>query len=124
MNVIFKKITAYRTHWPHPMACAIFVPRPRNEPVPPALEGGVPTTGPPGKSNGLFLGVEFIPGGSVVKKKKSSLPMQETLVSYLNWEDPLEKEMVTHSTILAWRISCTEEPGSLSPWGLKELDMT
>ena len=60
MNVIFKKITAYRTHWPHPMACAIFVPRPRNEPVPPALEGGVPTTRPPGKSNGLFLGVEFI----------------------------------------------------------------
>ena len=50
--------------------------------------------------------------------------MQETLVSYLNWEDPLEKEMVTHSSILAWRISCTEEPGSLSPWGLKELDMT
>ena len=44
----------------YPMACAIFVPRPRNEPVPPALEGGVPTTGPPGKSNGLFLGVEFI----------------------------------------------------------------
>ena len=38
------------------------------------------------------------------------------------WEDPLEEGMTTHSSILAWRISWTEEPGS--PWGRKELDMT
>ena len=38
---------------------------------------------------------------------------QETLVRSLGWEDPLEKEMATHFSILAWRISWTEEPGGL-----------
>ena len=37
--------------------------------------------------------------------------MQETRVGSLGWEDPLEKEMATHSSILAWKISWTEEPG-------------
>ena len=37
---------------------------------------------------------------------------------------PLEKGVATHSSILAWRIPWTEEPGGLSPWGHKELDMT
>ena len=41
------------------------------------------------------------------------------------WEDPWEKEMATHSNILPWKISWTEEPGGLySPWGHKELNMT
>ena len=40
-------------------------------------------------------------------------------VRYLGWEDPLEEEMATHSSILSWRIPWTEEP-----WGCKELDMT
>ena len=39
--------------------------------------------------------------------------MQETQVESLGWEDPLEKGMATHSSILAWRIPCTEEPGGL-----------
>ena len=39
--------------------------------------------------------------------------MQETWVPSLGWEDPLEKEMTTHSSILAWRIPWTEEPGGL-----------
>ena len=39
-------------------------------------------------------------------------------------EDPLEKEMATHSNILAWEIPWTEEPGGYSPWCHKELDMT
>ena len=38
---------------------------------------------------------------------------QETWVRFLGWEDPLEKEMATHSSILAWKISWTEEPGGL-----------
>ena len=43
----------------------------------------------------------------------------------LGQEDPLEEDMATHSSILAWRIQWTEEPGELySPWGHKELDMT
>ena len=43
--------------------------------------------------------------------------MQETRVWYLGWEDPLEKEMATHSSILAWRIPWTEEPGELQSTG-------
>jgi len=50
--------------------------------------------------------------------------MQESWVQFLGWEDPLEKEMATLSSILAWRIPWTEEPGLYSPWGCKELDMT
>ena len=50
--------------------------------------------------------------------------MQETWVRSMGREDPLEKEMAIHSSILAWRIPWTEEPGSYSPWGHKELDMT
>ena len=42
---------------------------------------------------------------------------QETKVQTLGWEDPLEKEMATHSSILAWRIPWTGEPGELQPMG-------
>ena len=45
-------------------------------------------------------------------------------VPSLGWEDPLERVMATHSSILAWRIPWTEEPGGYSPQGLKELDTT
>ena len=41
----------------------------------------------------------------------------ETRVRSLGWEDPLEKEMATHSSILAWKIPCTEEPGRLQSMG-------
>ena len=43
--------------------------------------------------------------------------MQETWVQALGWEDPLEKEMATHSSILAWKIPWTEEPGGLQSMG-------
>ena len=43
--------------------------------------------------------------------------MQETQVQSLGWEDPLEKEMATHSSILAWRIPWIEEPGRLQSTG-------
>ena len=43
--------------------------------------------------------------------------MQETQVRSLGWEDPLEKEMATHSSILAWRIPWTENPGGLQSMG-------
>ena len=39
--------------------------------------------------------------------------MREMQVGFLDWEDPLEEEMATHSSILAWRIPWTEEPGGL-----------
>ena len=43
--------------------------------------------------------------------------MQETWVPSLGWEDPMEKEMATHSNILAWKIPWTEEPGGLQSMG-------
>ena len=62
-----------------------------------------------------FLG---FPGGSVVKNPPA---MQETQVWYLGWEDPLEKGMATPSSILAWRIPRTEEPGGLQSTGLQRV---
>ena len=50
--------------------------------------------------------------------------MQETQVLSLGREDPLEKEMATHSSTLAWRILWTEEPGGLQSMGSQELDTT
>ena len=47
--------------------------------------------------------------------------MQETQVRSLIREDPLEKEMATHTSILAWRILWIEEPASYSPWGRKRV---
>ena len=73
---------------------------------------------------------------SLVAQMVKCLPaMRETWVRSLGGEDPLEKEMETHSSTLAWKIPWTEEPGRLqsngrrslvcySPWGCKESDMT
>ena len=47
--------------------------------------------------------------------------MQETRVQSLGWEDPLEKDMVTHSSILAWKIPWTEEPGRLQSMELQRV---
>ena len=48
---------------------------------------------------------------------KNPPAMRETWVRSLGWEDPLEEEMATHSSILAWRIPWTEEPGGLQSTG-------
>ena len=50
--------------------------------------------------------------------------MLETRVQSLGQEDPLEKEMATHSSTLAWKTPWTEEPVGYSPWGHKESDLT
>ena len=50
--------------------------------------------------------------------------MQETRVQSLSREDPLEKEMTTHPSILAWRIPWTEEPGRLQSMGSRDSDTT
>ena len=64
-------------------------------------------------------------GASLVAQLVKSLPaMQETQVWSLGWDDPLEKEMATHSSILAGIISCPEGPGRLQSMGHKESDMT
>ena len=62
---------------------------------------------------------------SLVAQPVKSLPtIQETQVQSLGWEDPQEKEMATHSSILAWRIPWTEEPGRLQSMESQELGMT
>ena len=57
------------------------------------------------------------PAGSVV----ALLLMQEMWVQSLDWEDPLEKEMTTHSSILTWESPWTEEPGRLQSMGLQRV---
>ena len=47
--------------------------------------------------------------------------MQERKFQFLGWEDPLEKEMTIHSSILAWEVSWTEEPGGLESIGLQRV---
>ena len=49
---------------------------------------------------------------------------KETPVRFLGWNNPLEKGMAIHFSILAWRIPWTEEPVGYSPWGPKESDLT
>ena len=58
------------------------------------------------------------PGGAMVKNMPA---MQEMLVQFLGWEDPLEEEMVTHSSILVWEISWTEKPARLQSMGLQRV---
>ena len=48
--------------------------------------------------------------------------MQETGIQSLSWKDPLEEEMATHSSILAWEISCTEELGGLQSTGSQRVE--
>ena len=50
--------------------------------------------------------------------------MQEIQVQSLDWEDPLEKGMATHFSILAWRIPWAEEPGGLQSMGSQRVDLT
>ena len=92
------------------------------EPRPSALEAQ--TSGPPGKSHpGLFLSlgaflhiwiVFMFFRASLVSQRVKHLPtMWETRVRSLGQEDPLEEEMETHSSTLAWKIPWTEKPGRL-----------
>ena len=57
--------------------------------------------------------VNFYQVPTVAQTVKHLPPMQETWVQSLGWEDPLEKEMATHSSTFAWKIPWTEEPGKL-----------
>ena len=52
---------------------------------------------------------------------KNLASMQETGVRSLGWEDPLEKEIATHSSILVWKIPWMEEPGGLQSMGLQSI---
>ena len=56
----------------------------------------------------------------MVKRKKNPSAMQETGVQFLGQEDPLEKGMATHSSVLDWEIPWTEEPGELRSMGSRK----
>ena len=60
----------------------------------------------------------------MVKNPPANVKTQETWVQTLDQEGTLREEMATHSSILAWEISGTEEPGRLCPWSCKESDIT
>ena len=62
------------------------------------------------------------PGIKLAQMVKRLLTMRETWVPSLGWEDLLEKGMATHSSILAWRIPWTEEPGGLESMGLQRVE--
>ena len=69
-----------------------------------------------------FTNHVFLKGASLVAQTVKNLPAnQDTRIWSLGWEDPLEKEMTTHSSILAWRIPWTEEPRGLQSRGLQRV---
>ena len=61
------------------------------------------------------------PSGSAVENLPAMQETWEIWVCFLGWEDPLEEEMTTHSSILAWRIPWIEEPGGLQSMGLQRV---
>ena len=78
-----------------------------------------------GKNNNIENLNNKINRTDLVAQLVKNLPaVQETQVQFLGWEDPLEKEMAIHSSILAWRIPWTEEPGGLQSMGLQESNTT
>ena len=69
----------------------------------------------PGEGRGYPL--QYSWASLVAQTVKNPPAMRETQVQSLSWEDPLEKGMATHSSILAWRIPWTEKTGALQPMG-------
>ena len=65
----------------------------------------------------LLVGIQIDTATTVVQMVKHLLTMQKTWVQSLEQEDPLEKEMETHSSNLAWKLSGTEEPGGQQSMG-------
>ena len=61
------------------------------------------------------------PGGTVIKNPPAMQEMLETWVQFLDEEDPLEKEMATYSSILAWKIPWSEDRGGLQSMGLQRV---
>ena len=68
------------------------------------------------------MGIEVslgFPGGTVIKNLPANTEDARDSICSLNQDDPLEQEMASHSSILAWKIPWTEEPGGYSPWKCK-----
>ena len=76
------------------------------------------------RETALKLWLRSFRASLVAQMGKNLSAMQETWVRSLGWEDLLEKEMATHSGVLAWRIPWTEQPGGLQSRGHRESDTT
>ena len=116
------------------------LPDPGIEPGSPAFQADALTSEPPGKPRSRRGGIKrgesklasnhflmcspqsgsLLWASQVAQRLKHLPAMRETWVRSLGREDPLEKEMATHSSILAWRIPWTEESGGLQSTGLKD----
>ena len=72
----------------------------------------------------MCIHIYGFPGGTSGKEAACQCRRLRDMVSVPGWDDPLEKGMATHSSILDWRISWTKEPGELQSTDCKELDMT
>ena len=70
---------------------------------------------------GLVICFSYLLGPKLAQTVKRLPTMRETWVRSLGWKDPLEKEIATHSSILAWEIPWTEEPGGLQSMGLQRV---
>ena len=77
----------------------------------------VVASSPDSSTNFFFSSIEIKFFMSLAQSLKNLPAMEETWVRFLGREDPLEKEMATHSNILAWRTPCTEEPRGLQSMG-------
>ena len=105
------------------------LPKPGIESRFPVLQVASLSSGPPGKPFMVHLHQVFsinvaLWASLVAQIIKNPPAMQETWVQSQEWEDPLEKGMATHYSILAWQIQWTEESVSYNTWDCKELDMT
>ena len=79
---------------------------------------GTPSPTPKTLAFTLYRFLQIPSRASLVAQRVKCLPaMQETQVQSLGWEDPLEKDMATHSSTLAWKTPWTEEPCTLLPMG-------
>ena len=81
------------------------------------MPGRLQSTGSQRVGHDWATSLTYLLSSVVAQRLKCLPPMQETRVWSLGWEDTLEKEMVTHSSILAWRIPRTEMPGRLQSTG-------
>ena len=91
------------------------------EPVSPTLEGGFFMTEPTGTPLNFLKWFYILRAYLVAQMRKNPPIVQETRVRSLGREDLQEKGMATHSSILAWRIPRTEEPGGLQSMGLQRV---
>ena len=78
--------------------------------------GSIPGSGRSAEE-GIGYTLQYSWASLVAQLVKNPPAIQETWVRSLGWEDPLEEKMAPHSSILAWRIPWTEEPGGLQPMG-------